>query len=83
MPARLFNPVAMYQGLPNDVYFIALARFVLGLGNFIIPFMVLLLTQKLGHSTIVTSALAMGVTALYLLGNLIDGKVSDSFAYKK
>ncbi|CAI1865878.1 MFS-type drug efflux transporter P55 [Serratia fonticola] len=82
LPARLFNPVAMYQGLPNDVYFIALARFALGLGNFIIPFMVLLLTQKLGYSTTMAGGLAMGVTAFYLLGNLVGGKMSDSFGHK-
>ncbi|WP_029988325.1 MULTISPECIES: MFS transporter [unclassified Serratia (in: enterobacteria)] len=82
MPARLLNPVAIYQGLPNDIYFIALARFVLGLGNFIIPFMVLLLTQKLGYSTTVAGGLAMGVTACYLLGNLVGGKMSDSFGHK-
>ena len=82
MPARLLNPIAIYQGLPSDIYFIALARFVLGLGNFIIPFMVLLLTQKLGYSTTIAGGLAMGVTACYLLGNLVGGKMSDSFGHK-
>jgi len=83
MLKNFFDPISMYRGLPADIYFIALARFVLGLGNFIIPFMVLLLTQKLGYSTTIAGGLAMGVTALYLIGNLLGGKLSDSLGHKK
>jgi len=83
MLKKLLNPLSLYRGLPQDIYFIALARFVLGLGNFIIPFLILLLTQKLNYSTTHAGALAMGVTALYLLGSLIGGKLSDSFGHKR
>lgn len=80
---KMTSPLAIYRGLPQDVYFIALSKFVLGLGNFIIPFMILLLTQKLGYSTTVAGSLAMGVTGLYLLGNLVGGKLSDTYGHKK
>ncbi|VEC01517.1 MFS-type drug efflux transporter P55 [Cedecea lapagei] len=80
---KLTSPISMYRGLPKDIYFIALAKFVLGLGNFIIPFMILLLTQKLGYSTAVAGSLAMGVTGLYLMGNLIGGKLSDAYGHKQ
>ncbi|OIX94804.1 MFS transporter [Serratia fonticola] len=53
------------------------------MGNFIIPFMILLLTQKLGYSTTIAGGLAMGITGLFLIGNLIGGKISDSFGHKK
>ena len=78
-----FDPISIYKGLPADIYFISLARFVLGLGNFIIPFMLLLLTQKLGFSTTIAGGLAMGVTAFYLMGTLSGGKLSDSLGHKK
>ncbi len=83
MFSRLFSTFSIYQGLPRDIYFISFARFILGLGNFIIPFMVLLLTQKLGYTPSVAGSLVMGVTGLYLLGNLLGGKLADSFGHKK
>lgn len=76
-------PFVMYKGLPKDIYYIALAKFVLGLGNFIIPFMILLLNQKLGYSTTVAGSLAMGITGSHLVGNLLGGKLSDSLGHKK
>ncbi|MDC9612613.1 MFS transporter [Xenorhabdus khoisanae] len=80
---KLLSPLLMYKGLPKDIYFIALAKFVLGLGNFIMPFMILLFTQKLGYSTTVAGGLAMGITTIFLVGNLIGGKISDIFGHKK
>ncbi|NIY94423.1 MFS transporter [Vibrio diazotrophicus] len=55
---------------------------VLGMGNFIIPFLVLLLTDKLGYSVTVAGALAMGVTATYLVGSFLGGKSADYFGHK-
>ncbi|MGF1728699.1 MFS transporter [Photobacterium kasasachensis] len=83
MLRKIASSLSIYQGLPSDIYFIAFARFLLGLGNFIIPFLVLLLTQKLGYSTTVAGGLAMGVTGIYLFGNLIGGKLADSFGHKR
>lgn len=83
MLRKIVGAVSIYLGLPKDIYFIAFARFLLGLGNFIIPFLVLLLTQKLGYSTTVAGGLAMGVTGLYLFGTLIGGKLADSFGHKR
>jgi MFS family permease len=80
---KLFNSIAIYQDLPKNIYFIALARLILGLGNFIIPFMVLLLTQKLGYSATIAGSLAMGVTGIFLLGNLVGGILSDSLGHKQ
>ncbi|WP_039557411.1 MFS transporter, partial [Vibrio vulnificus] len=52
------------------------------MGNFIIPFLVLLLTEKLSYSTTVAGSLAMGVTGAYLAGNFLGGKLSDTFGHK-
>lgn len=83
MYQRFIDSLSLYKGLPRDIYFLAAARFILGLGNFIIPFMVLLFTQKQGYSTSVAGALAMVVTGTYMLGSLLGGKLSDSLGHKK
>ncbi|EHU9520974.1 MFS transporter [Vibrio vulnificus] len=56
---------------------------ILGMGNFIIPFLVLLLTDKLGYSVTIAGMLAMTVTATYLVGGFLGGKLSDSFGHKR
>ncbi|ASP40986.1 MFS transporter [Bacterioplanes sanyensis] len=55
---------------------------ILGMGNFIIPFLVLLFTDKLGYSVTMAGTLAMSVTAAYLSGSFIGGKASDLFGHK-
>ncbi|MGX9522809.1 MFS transporter [Vibrio mediterranei] len=60
-----------------------MSRMILGMGNFIIPFLVLLLTEKLGFSVTVAGSLAMMVTATYLAGSFLGGKLSDNFGHKK
>lgn len=79
---KIINSASIYKGLPSNIYFISIARFILGLGNFIIPFMVLLLTQKLDYSATLAGSLTMGVTGVYILGNLCGGKLSDSLGHK-
>ena len=79
---RVAGSLAMYQGLPRDIYFIALSRFILGLGNFIMPFLVLLLTQKLGYSEAIASSMVMVVMSAFMVGSMIGGKLADSFGHK-
>ena len=55
---------------------------ILGMGNFIIPFLVLLLTDKLGYSATVAGSLAMGITGVFLIGSFLGGKLSDLFGHK-
>ncbi len=72
----------MYKGLHRNIYYVALARMILGMGNFIIPFLVLLFTDKLGYSASLAGTLAMSITGLYLLGSFIGGKLSDWIGHK-
>src|SRR5471030_818298 len=78
----VLKPVLMYKGLPRNIYYIALARFILGLGNFIIPFLLLFFTEKIGCSVARAGVLAMVIMLLYLLGNLVGGKMSDTIGHK-
>lgn len=65
---QLFSATAMYRNLPNNIYYLAVARMILGMGNFILPFLVLLFTDKLGYSATVAGTLAMAGTGGYLFG---------------
>lgn len=79
---KLMSSVSIYRGLPKNIYYLAIARMVLGMGNFIIPFLVLLLTEKLGYSVTVAGSLAMGVTATYFVGSFLGGKFADFYGHK-
>ncbi|MGL0823086.1 MFS transporter [Vibrio vulnificus] len=80
---KFSSAISIYRGLPANIYYLAVARMILGMGNFIIPFLVLLLTDKLGYSATVAGSLAMGVTGTYLLGSFIGGKLSDVLGHKR
>lgn len=72
-----------YFGLPRSVYIIFIARVVNSMGNFVFPFMTLLLTQKGGmQEQEVGKFLLMG-SLLQLPGSLIGGKLTDLMGRKK
>lgn len=80
---KMMGAISIYRGLPSNIYFIAIARFILGLGNFIPPFMMLLLTEKLDYSATIAGSLTMGVTGSYFIGSILGGKFSDSMGHKR
>lgn len=80
---QLFSATAMYRNLPNNIYYLAVARMILGMGNFILPFLVLLFTDKLGYSATVAGTLAMAGTGGYLFGSFLGGRLSDRLGHKR
>lgn len=73
----------LYRGLPKPVYALFTATIMNGLGIFVYPFMVLLLTQHLGYSDAWTG-IFMSLSALaYLPGSFIGGKLADKIGRKK
>lgn len=83
MFSRLCSPLFIYRGLPRDVYFIALAKLIQGIGNFITPFMMLLMTQKLGATPAHAGMLLLILTGCMLCGNTCGGKLADWRGHKK
>ncbi|MFA9465307.1 MAG: MDR family MFS transporter [Velocimicrobium sp.] len=72
-----------YKGLPKGLYVICFATLINRLGDFVVPFLSLYLTQKIGMSVgasgiIVTISSIIGIPAA-----LIGGKVSDLYGRKK
>lgn len=82
MIKKMLGATSIYIGLPSNIYFIAIARLILGLGNFILPFMLLLLTERFNYSATIAASLTMGVTGAYFIGSLLGGKLSDKIGHK-
>lgn len=75
--------LALYKGLPRSVYVLFFATIMNGVGIFVYPFLVLLLTQHLGYSDAWAGAF-MSVAALaYLPGSFIGGKLADKIGRKR
>lgn len=75
--------VHLYRGLPKPVYALFIATIMNGLGIFVYPFMVLLLTQRLGYSD-AWAGMFMSLAALaYLPGSFVGGKLADKIGRKK
>lgn len=76
------EPFTQYKGLPKEVYVMAFQRFVTSLGNFVYPFLTMLMTQKLGMSTAETGFWVLMSSVMGLFGSLICGVLIDKLQRK-
>ena len=75
--------MSIYKNLPRPVYILFFATIINGVGIFVYPFLVLLLTQHFGYSDAWTGAF-MSVAALtYLPGSFAGGKLADIIGRKR
>lgn len=72
-----------YLGLPRSVYVIFFARVVNSIGNFVFPFMTLLLTSKGGMGEQRVGLYLLIASALQVPGSLLGGKLTDKMGRKK
>lgn len=72
-----------YEGLPKEIYIIAIARFVNAVGLFIFPLLTLLLTKKIGISEAETGfwIAISGFSSIPM--SIIGGKLTDIIGRKK
>lgn len=73
----------MYRGLPRSVYIIFIAQIINRFGDFVMPFLTLFLTKKLGFSMTATGTIVMIATLMTIPGSLLGGKVADHLGRKK
>lgn len=71
-----------YQGLPRDLYILAVARAIASAGAFVMPMMALILTQKIGMSVSEAGLLVTAASASFIPGSLLGGKLADRFGRK-
>lgn len=72
-----------YSGLPRSVYIIFIARVVNSIGNFVFPFMTLLLTSKGGMTEEKVGWFLLLGSMLQLPGAILGGKLTDLMGRKK
>lgn len=75
--------VKTYRGLPRSVYVIFIARVVNSMGNFVFPFMTLLLTTKVHMSEQRVGLFLLAGSLLQVPGSLLGGKLTDHMGRKK
>jgi MFS family permease len=72
-----------YRGLPRSIYILFIAQIINRFGDFVVPFLTLYLTQKIGLSAGISGVI---VTANILIGipaSLLGGKAADSLGRRK
>jgi MFS family permease len=69
--------------LPRAIYILFFVRLINSMGNFVFPFMTMLLTVKLGYSKTAAGSFMTVMSFLGGLGILAGGKLSDSFGRKR
>jgi MFS family permease len=72
-----------YLGLPRSVYIIFFARVVNAMGNFVHPFMTLLLTSKGGMGEEKVGLFLLLSAVVQVPGSLLGGKLADKMGRKK
>lgn len=72
-----------YSGLPRSVYVVFIARVVNCIGNFVFPFMTLLLTYKVGMDKHQVGIFLLMLSILQIPGSLLGGKLTDHMGRKK
>ena len=71
------NPFRMYRGLPRAMYVLFFSQIVNSLGNFVYPFLTLLLTQKAGFSASAAGTIIMVSAISFVPGSLLGGRIAD------
>ncbi len=72
-----------YRDLPKTVWVLFFSRLINNLGNFIAPFMTLLLTTQYSFSVQTAGWVVMIVSAVGLMGAVIGGKIADQFGRRR
>ncbi|AAK80699.1 MFS family permease [Clostridium acetobutylicum] len=71
-----------YKGLPKSIYFLFLVQVINRLGDFVFPFLSLLLTQKLKFSMATTGTIVMIASVVGVPASFIGGKIADKSSRK-
>lgn len=69
--------------LPRPIYVLFFVRFVNAAGNFVFPFLTMILTIKLGWRTDLAGSFMSGMQFLGGLGILVGGKLGDAIGRKR
>ena len=77
---NIFNS---YKGLPKSIYVLFCVQIINRLGDFVFPFLSLLLTQKLNFSYSMTGVVVMAASLVAMPASLLGGKLADAVSRRK
>lgn len=78
------NIINQYRGLPRQIYYISITRLIVEMGiMFVFPMMTLLLTQRLGFTTIQTGLIMTVLSIGGISGSLLGGRFADRFGRRR
>ncbi len=66
-----------YRGLPKEIYILFFVQVINRFGDFVMPFLVLYLTTKLGYSVATAGVFAMVGGLMVMPGSMLGGKFAD------
>ncbi|MDT8718824.1 MFS transporter [Clostridium sp. 19966] len=75
--------IESYRGLPKEMYAMCFAKLINSLGDFVVPFLALYLTQKIGMSTAASGIIVTIASVIVIPASIIGGKVADDLGRKK
>ena len=77
---NIFNT---YKGLPKSIYALFCVQIINRFGDFVFPFLSLLLTQKLNFSYTITGMIVMVTSLVAMPAALLGGKFADQVSRRK
>lgn len=80
---RIKTQFVPYFKLPHSIFALFFANIINRSGNFVMPFLTLLLTQKLGLPESYTGFIVSFSVILYVPGSLVGGKLADLHGRKR
>ncbi len=83
---RRFDPrrlISIYSGLPHEIIVLFAAGIVNSLGQFVYPFLTLLLTTRLGMSPVEAGSVILGTSLAFVPGSIAGGKLADTIGRKQ
>ncbi len=72
-----------YKGLPRNMYILFIAQIINRFGDFVMPFLTLYLTIKIGLSEPVVGTIVMLCSVISMPASLLGGRIADRFGRKK
>jgi MFS family permease len=72
-----------YRGLPKSIYIFFVVQIVNRFGDFVVPFLTLYLTRKLGLSFATTGLIVMVASVVRIPGSLLGGITADQLGGRK
>ena len=76
------NVLQMYKNLPRNIYIMLFVKFINALGQFVVPFLSLFLTLKLGYSTVFASSIITLSVLACIPGSMFGGILADKWDKK-